>query len=123
MDKHVCCKYMFQVFQLFQTDVETVLFGCCKVDQDVPCVTMALHVYCKFMFQMFHLFLNAFLQVFSSRCCKTIVLNVAKLHLLFKFPRARAKQSERNLVRAWKGAGGTVPQARARVEQSGRGGA
>jgi hypothetical protein len=88
---------MFQVFNLFQTDVAVVLFGCCKIDLDVPCVTMASHVCCKFMFQIFHLFFKRTLQVFSLDVAE-LALDVAKVHLLFKFPRARAKQSERNRV-------------------------
>ena len=71
-------------------DVATVLFGCCKVDLDVPCVTMASHVCFKFMFQMFHLFSNACCNCFPLNVAK-LVLKVAKVHLLFKFPRARAK--------------------------------
>jgi hypothetical protein len=107
MDTHLCCKCMFQVIQLFQTDVVTVLFGCCKVDLDVPCVTMASYVCCKIMFQIFHLFLNICCKCFPLDVAK-FVPKVAKVHLLFKFPRARAQQSERNYVRAWKGLGRTV---------------
>jgi hypothetical protein len=29
MTIHVCCKCMFQMFQLFQTDIVSVLSGCC----------------------------------------------------------------------------------------------
>ena len=61
------------------------------------------------MFQMFHLFLTPCCKCFPLDVAK-LVLEVAKVHLLFKFPRARAKQSERNYVRMWKGGGGTVPQ-------------
>jgi hypothetical protein len=64
-------KRLFEVFQLFQMDVATILFGCCKVDPDVPCITMASHVCCKFMFQMFYLFSNA--------CCNCFSVDVAKL--------------------------------------------
>jgi hypothetical protein len=109
MDTHLCCKCMFQVVQLFQTDVVTILFGCCKVDLNVPCVTMASYVCCKIMFQMFHLFSNVCCKCFSLDVAK-LVPNVAKVHLLFKFSRVREQQSERNYVRAWKGLGGTVPQ-------------
>jgi hypothetical protein len=30
MDTHVCCKRLFEVFQLFQTDVATVLLDVAK---------------------------------------------------------------------------------------------
>jgi hypothetical protein len=49
------------------------------------------------MFQIFHLFFKRTLQVFSLDVAE-LALDVAKVHLLFKFPRARAKQSERNRV-------------------------
>ena len=89
--------------------LQLCLFGCCKVDLDVPCVTMASHVCCKFIFQMFNLFSNACCNCFSLDVAK-LVLEVAKVHPLFKFPRACAKESERNRVRAWKGAGWMVPK-------------
>jgi hypothetical protein len=38
-----CCKYMFQVFQMFYLDVV-------KVDRDVAHVAMSIHVCCKCMF-------------------------------------------------------------------------
>jgi hypothetical protein len=66
-------------------DVATVLFRCCKVDPDVSCVTMTSHVCCKFVFQMFHLFLNACFKYFPLDIVK-LVLQVAKVHMLFKFP-------------------------------------
>ena len=90
MDTHVCCKCMFQVFELFHMNVAIVLFGCCKVDLDVPCVTIVSHICCKFIFQMFHLFSNACCKCFPLDIAK-LVLEVAKVHLLFKFPSACAK--------------------------------
>jgi hypothetical protein len=58
---------------------------------------------------MFHLFSDACCKCFPLDVAK-LVLEVAKVHLLFKFSHARAKQSDRNRVHTWKGAGGTVPQ-------------
>jgi hypothetical protein len=58
-----CFSYSRHMLQLF-------LFGCCKVDLDVPCITgftCMLQIYAlniSFVFK--HM-----LQVFSSRCCKT----------------------------------------------------
>jgi hypothetical protein len=101
----VCFKCLIYSRRMLQL----CLFGCCKIDLDVPCVTMASHVCCKFMFQIFHLFFKRTLQVFFLDVAK-LALEVAKVHLLFKFPRARAKQSEWNRVCAWKGMGRTVPQ-------------
>ena len=90
MDTNICWKCIFPMFQLFQMYVATVLFGCCKVDLDVPCVTMASHVCCKFMFQIFHLFSNVCCNWFPLYVAK-LVLEVAKVHLLFKFPHAQPK--------------------------------
>jgi hypothetical protein len=76
---HICCKHMFQMFQLLQTYVaesdfmvqvfheqaQAVPAGECrpcvcntnvaKVDLDVAYVTMAIHICCKYLFIMFHL--------------------------------------------------------------------
>jgi hypothetical protein len=53
---HVCFKYMFQMFYLFQTYVASAHLGVAKIDLDIAFVAMATHICCKCMFQMFHLF-------------------------------------------------------------------
>jgi hypothetical protein len=47
MTMHVCCKCIFQMFQLFQTYVVSVFY------LDVAYVALATHVCCKCMFQIY----------------------------------------------------------------------
>ena len=58
---HVCCKYMFQMFQLYQTYVASVYL-------DVVYVALAIHVCCKYMFQIFQLFPTYVASVLSGYC-------------------------------------------------------
>jgi hypothetical protein len=58
---HVCCKYMFQMFQLFKTYVVSVLFGCFSAHTQmlqayVVNVSSVSDVCCSkcFMLQVFH---------------------------------------------------------------------
>jgi hypothetical protein len=87
---HVCCKCVFQMFQLFQTYVASVLFGyciCCSgyrcmLQVCVPNVSSVLDlccylqvfyldvayvsdIYCKCVFKMFHLFQTYVASVFT----------------------------------------------------------
>jgi hypothetical protein len=81
-----CCKCMSQVFQGFHMHVASVSCACCKVDQDIAYVVMAIHIYCKRLFQMFHLFFRRMLQMclfgycnVSHICCKCFIW---MLHIL-----------------------------------------
>jgi hypothetical protein len=74
---HVCFKCMFQMFDLFQTNVASVLSECCKVDMNVA-YTCILQIYVSSVFmyvclQVFHLDVacvcNGF-QMFSGHFCK-----------------------------------------------------
>ena len=58
---HVCCKCVFQMFQLFHLDV-----ACFHLD--AAYVAEAIPVCCKCMFQMFHLF-QTYIASVLSRCC------------------------------------------------------
>jgi NO-binding membrane sensor protein with MHYT domain len=58
---HICCKCMFQRFQLFQSLLQVFYL-------DVTYVALAIHVCCKFMFQMIRLFQTYVVGVLS-RCC------------------------------------------------------
>jgi hypothetical protein len=58
---HVCCKCVFQIFQLFHLDI-----ACFHLD--VAYVVVAIHVCSKCMFQMFHLFQMYIARVLSG-CC------------------------------------------------------
>jgi hypothetical protein len=68
--KTACCKIIFQVFQMFQRYVGSVVYRCCKGDRDVAHVVMAIYIYFKCMFQMFHLFQTYVASVLSG-CCKS----------------------------------------------------
>jgi hypothetical protein len=87
MTIHVCCKCMFQIFQLFQRmlqvfylDVSYVAsvcfkcFSCFKCMLQVSCldvayVALAISICCNCMFQMFQLF-QTYVASILSGCCK-----------------------------------------------------
>jgi hypothetical protein len=58
------------MFQVFQTHITSVSFGCCKIDLDVAYVTMVIHACFKRMFQMSHLF-QMYVASVSSACFKS----------------------------------------------------
>jgi hypothetical protein len=66
--ENTCCKYMFQLFQMFQRYIASVLYGYCKVHPDVAHVAMTTYVCCKSLFKMFICF---------RRLLKVFYLNVA----------------------------------------------
>jgi hypothetical protein len=55
MDIHVCFKCMFEMFHLFQTNVVSVLFGCCK-NRFECCIYMHVASLCFKCFQVFHMY-------------------------------------------------------------------
>jgi energy-converting hydrogenase Eha subunit C len=58
---HICCKCVFQMFQVFHLDV-----ACFHLD--VAYVAVAIHVCSKCIFQMFYLF-QMYVASVLSRCC------------------------------------------------------
>jgi hypothetical protein len=58
---HVCCRCVFQIFQLFHLDV-----ACFHLD--ISYVVAAIHVCCKCIFQMFLLFQTYVASVLSRYC-------------------------------------------------------
>jgi hypothetical protein len=82
MTIHVCCKRLFQMFQLFQTDVAHVLFGCCirltlmlqLLHPDVTC----FHTYVASVFiWMLHMFCNGYTRV--SLMFQTYVASISTI--------------------------------------------
>jgi hypothetical protein len=93
MTIHVCCKRLFQMFQLFQMDVVHVLSGCCiyftvvlqVFHPDVAYVfthmLQVFHLEVAYVLQWLHTCFRCILQVFqlfwtyianvSFRCCKS----------------------------------------------------
>ena len=77
---HVCFKYMFQIFHLFQMNVASVLSGCCK--------SIYMHVasICFKCFQVFHTYvcersiwmLHIFAMVF--KCFLDVLANVSDVY-------------------------------------------
>jgi hypothetical protein len=51
----VCFKCIFQMFHLFQTNVASVLFGCCKSRFEC-CIYMHVASICFKCFQVFHMY-------------------------------------------------------------------
>jgi hypothetical protein len=104
----MCYNEYTRMLQVYVSSVSGIPVGCCKVDLDVhmlQCLYMYVANLCS---KCFILFSNTCCKCFSLDIAK-LILEVAKVHLLFKFPHTRAKQSEWNRVRAWKGEDGTVP--------------
>jgi cellulose synthase/poly-beta-1,6-N-acetylglucosamine synthase-like glycosyltransferase len=66
---HVSSVY-FLVFQMFETYVVIVSYGCCKVDLDVVYVAMVIHICFKSIFQVFDL-LQMYVANVSSVCFKS----------------------------------------------------
>jgi hypothetical protein len=70
---HVCFKYMFQMFHLFQINVTRVLSGCSK-SKSGCCIYMHVASICFKCFQVFHTyvckFFRCFIRMFVSVFCK-----------------------------------------------------
>jgi hypothetical protein len=88
----ICCKRMFQVFNMFHMYVTSVLYRCCKSRSYVAYVAMAIHICCKRLFQMFYLFFSdvscmcVYLDVVyvSHICCKCFIWILHMLAMAFK---------------------------------------
>jgi hypothetical protein len=65
---HVYCKYMFEMFHLFQTYVASVSSRCCKSrSRCCICCNGYIASVCS---KMFHLF-QTYVLIVSSGCCKS----------------------------------------------------
>jgi hypothetical protein len=79
---HICCKYMFQMFQLFQTYIVSVLFGCCiccngytrMLQVYVSNVLALSNVCCKWFIQMLYMLYWIYTYV-ASVCFKCLALS------------------------------------------------
>ena len=88
---HICCKSMFQIFQLFCSYVAVSIFMLQVFYLDVVYVS---HTYCMFMFQMFHQRLMLHSSVSYCKC--------------FVFQRYICSESHGGTASAWrKGRGET----------------